>query len=255
MNLRVSQDGKLVIPLLGEIQASGKTTAEFERELNKKYSRFIRNPQVGVLVTESRQRVAVMGAVQKPGVVELTGPRTVMDALALAGGISERAGNQVHVYRQDDKGGRQSIVMDLTMLANSGGRMGGEGVVPGGLLLQAGDVVNVPQSGMFFVDGAVRKPGSYSLGRSYTLTQALAIAGGVDPELADYDSLTINRRETPEKVQVIPVNLEEVSAGRAPDPQIRPDDVVLVPMSGFKYFVKRFVGTIFSGVSAGALVR
>ena len=52
--------------------------------------------------------------------------------------------------------------------------------------VQAGDVINVPQSGMFFVDGAVRKPGSYPLTQSYTLTQALAIAGGADVDLAEY---------------------------------------------------------------------
>ena len=49
--------------------------------------------------------------------------------------------------------------------------------------VQPGDMINVPESGMFFVDGAVRKPGSYPLGRQYSLTQALATAGGIDTEL------------------------------------------------------------------------
>ncbi|MGH7929751.1 MAG: polysaccharide biosynthesis/export family protein [Candidatus Binatia bacterium] len=249
--LRVSQDGMIVVPLLGQMEVRGKTTGDLERELNQRYAKFIRNPQVGVLVMEFRQRVSVMGAVQKPGVFDLTGPRSVVDALALAGGVTERAGNQVHVYRHDANGGRQSIVMDLTMLANGGTNLSTDKL---NFSLQAGDVVNVPQAGMFFVDGAVGKPGSYPLGRDYTLTQALAIAGGVDPELANYSEVTINRRQSVEKVKIIPVDLNEVSAGRAADPQLQPDDVVLVPMSSFKYFVKRFVGTIFSGVSAGSFV-
>jgi polysaccharide export outer membrane protein len=157
----------------------------------------------------------------------------------------------VHVYREDGKGGRQSIVMDLTMLANGGGIAGNDKM---NFALQAGDVVNVPQSGMFFVDGAVKNPGSYALGRSYTLTQAVAMAGGADPELADYTEVTINRRQAAGTAQVIPVNLTDVSAGRAPDPPVQADDVILVPMSSFKYFVKRFVGTIFSGISAGSFV-
>jgi polysaccharide export outer membrane protein len=253
VTLRVSQDGMVAIPLVGQMAVRGKTTGDLERELNKRYARFIRNPQVGVLVTEFRQRVSVMGAVQKPGVFELTGPRTVVDALALAGGVTEKAGNQVHVYRQDAAGARQSMVIDLTMLANSTGE-----TVNGGahinMPLQAGDVVNVPQSGMFFVDGAVGKPGSYALGRNYTVTQAVATAGGADPELADYEAVTINRRVSPEKVEIIPVDLKAISAGQAADLQLQADDVVLVPMSSFKYFVKRFVGTIFSGVSAGSFM-
>ena len=79
------------------------------------------------------------------------------------------------------------------------------------LPVQAGDVINVPQAGMFFVDGAIGKPGSYPLGRNYTLTQALATAGGVDPELADYSAISIYRRNGPTKVEVIPVNYEGIS--------------------------------------------
>ena len=189
-----------------------------------------------------------MGAVRKPGVFELTGPRTVIDVLAMAGGIAETAGNQVHVYRQDAKGARQSIVIDLVMLASNGGQViGPDGPASVNMLLQPGDVVNVPQSGMFFVDGAVGKRGSYPLVRSYTLTQAIATAGGMDPELADYGGVTINRRVSPEKLEVIQVDFDAVRSGQVPDPIIQPDDVVVVPMSGFKYFVKRFVGTLISG--------
>jgi polysaccharide export outer membrane protein len=251
--LRVSQQGVIVVPLVGELQVKGMTSADVERELRQRYAKYIRTPQVGVMVTEYRQRVSVMGAVQKPGVFELTGPKSVIDMLALAGGVTERAGNQVHVYRQDNQGGRQSIVIDLMLLANSAGVMADD---KSGLALnsplQAGDVVNVPQAGMFFVDGAVGKPGSYPLGRNYTLSQALATAGGVNPELADYSAVSINRRHGPNKMETIAVNLDTVTAGTAADPQVLPDDVILVPMSSFKYFVKRFVGTIISGISIGS---
>jgi polysaccharide export outer membrane protein len=207
------------------------------------------------MVTEYRQRVSVMGAVQKPGVFELTGPKTVLDGLALAGGVTERAGNQVHVYRQDEKGNRQSMVIDLmTLASNAGTIMDDKNSQAVNMALQAGDVVNVPQSGMFFVDGAVGKPGSYPLGRNYTLSQALATAGGVNAELADYSTVSINRRRGPQGMEAITVDLNAVMAGTTNDPQVQPDDVILVPMSGFKYFVKRFIGTIVSGVSVGSLV-
>jgi polysaccharide export outer membrane protein len=251
--LRVSQQGMIVVPLAGELNIKGMTVADVQRELAKLYSKYIRNPQVGVMVTEYRQRVSVMGAVQKPGVFELTGPKTVIDMLGLAGGVTEKAGNQVHVYRQDEKGNRQSMVIDLMILANATGAVtDGKNTQAVNMPMQAGDVINVPQSGMFFVDGAVGKPGSYALGRNYSLRQALATAGGVDPELADYSAVTINRRHSSDKMETISVNLDAVIAGSATDPQVQPDDVILVPMSGFKYFVKRFIGTIISGVSVGS---
>ncbi|MGH7843956.1 MAG: polysaccharide biosynthesis/export family protein [Candidatus Binatia bacterium] len=252
--LRVSQQGMIMLPLIGEIAVKGKTTAALEQELAKRYDKYIKRPQIGVLITEYRQRVSVMGAVQKPGVFELTGPKTVIDMLAWAGGVTEKAGNQVHVYRQEAEGARQSYVIDLMVLANSSGLINDRSAAMVNMPVQAGDVINVPQAGMFFVDGAVNKPGSYPLGRYYSLSQALATAGGVNPELADYDSVSIFRRRSPTSVETIPINLSSVMSGSAPDPQIAPDDVIVVPMSSVKYFVKRFVGTIISGVSVGALV-
>jgi polysaccharide biosynthesis/export protein len=252
--LRVSQQGIIVVPLVGEVTVKGKTPAEVEQELASRYSKYIRNPQVGILVAEYRQRASVMGAVQKPGVFELTGPKSVIDMVALAGGITEKSGNQVHVYRQDENGKRQSMVIDLLALANPSGHV----VDPKSadlinLPVQAGDVINVPQAGMFFVDGAVHKPGSYPLGRSYTVTQALATAGGADVELADFSEISIYRRRGPAKVETISVDLEKIRAGSSEDILVQADDVVIVPMSPGKYFVKRFIGTLIGGFSGGSV--
>ena len=71
--------------------------------------------------------------------------------------------------------------------------------------------------------------------------------------LTDYDEVTIYRRRSPANAEAITVDLNAVNRG-AKDPIIEPDDVILVPMSGVKYFVKRFVGTIISGVSFGSFV-
>ncbi len=256
LNLRVSQEGAVELPLIGRVNIKGKTTAEVEQELRNRYQKYIRYPQIGVLVTEYRQRVSVMGAVQKPGVFELTGPKTVIDMVAEAGGITEKAGNQVILYRKEPNGTRQTAVIDLLALANPSGEViDAKNAHVVNLPVQAGDVINVPQAGMFFVDGAVRKPGSYPLSRSYTLTQALATAGGVDPELADYASISIYRRLGPTNVKTITVDLDGVMAQKAADPRVEPDDVILVPMSSMKYFVKRFVGTIISGFSVGPAIR
>jgi polysaccharide export outer membrane protein len=171
--------------------------------------------------------------------------------VAQAGGITEKAGNQVLLYRLQPNGQRETAVIDLMVLANPSGQIiDSKDATMVNMPVKAGDVINVPQAGMFFVDGAIRKPGSYPLSRNYTLTQALAAAGGADVELADYGSISIYRRHGPTNVETITVDLNDVRAQKSADPKVQPDDVIVVPMSGFKYFVKRFVGTIISGTSA-----
>lgn len=252
VTVRVTHQGHVTLPLLGELSVKGMTAPELERTLRKRYERYLYNPQVGVLVQEYRQRVSVIGAVQKPGVYELSGPKTVIDMLAMAGGLTDKSGNQVHVYRNDDKG-KQNIVIDLSVLAGPSPMVQARDSHLTNMPVKVGDVINVPPAGMFFVDGAVAKPGSYPLGRAYTLTQALATAGGVDKELYA-SNVTIFRRQGPQQADAISVDLHDIQAGRAADPQIAPDDVIVVPVSSAKYFVKRFVGTIISGFSIGGLV-
>jgi polysaccharide biosynthesis/export protein len=243
VTLRVSQQGMITLPLIGEIKVLGLTSAGLERELRNRYDKYMYNPDIGVLVTEYRQRVSVMGSVQKPGVFELSGPKTVIDILAMAGGVTEKAGTQVHIYRQGAKG-RESHVIDLLVLASNATLINADNAGLITMPVQAGDVINVPPAGNFFVDGAVKLPGSYPMGRRYSLTMALATAGGVDRELYSSD-ITIFRRKG-SGMENISLNLDAILAGSAADPQIEADDVILVPISGARYFVKRFVGQLFS---------
>jgi polysaccharide export outer membrane protein len=234
--VRVSQEDKITLPLLGDIAVAGMTTSGLEQLLRERYDQYLHNPQVNVFIKEYRsQPVVVMGAVRNPGVQQLTGPKTLIDLLSMAGGINDRAGSQVHVYRQGPEG-RQSYVIDLFLLANNPGMVN--------MPVQAGDVINVQQAGMFFVDGAVKTPGSYALNRPYTLTQALAVGGGVTRELASYSGVVIYRQRNGKEAEMIPVDLSAIWNGKASDPRIEADDVIVVPISTPKYIVRRFFGTI-----------
>jgi polysaccharide export outer membrane protein len=240
--VRVSQQGVISLPLIGELRVTGLTAAAVERELRKQYDKYIYSPQVGVLVTEYRQRVSVIGSVQKPGLFDLTGPKTLIDILSMAGGVSDRAGTQVHIYRQGPNG-RESHVIDLLVLASNASLINANNA---GLIttpVQSGDVINVPAAGMFFVDGAVKAPGSYPLGRRYSLSQALATAGGVDRDLSSSD-ITIFRRKGTSGAEPINIDLNEVMAGSTSDPQIEADDVIVVPVSTIKYVYHRAFGQL-----------
>ena len=240
MEVRVSHEGVITLPLLGDIPAAGLTTSALERSLRERYDRYVRNPQVGVRVVEYHgQPVSVLGAVRNPGVFELTGPRTLVDLLSRAG-VDDKAGTQVHVYRQGPEG-RESYMIDLLAVTTNPELVS--------FPVQAGDVIHIPQAGMFFVDGAVGKPGSYTLNRPYTLTQALATAGGADVELAKASDIVVFRWGNGAEPERIHVDLDQIMEGKASDLQIQSDDVIFVPMSGFKYFVKRFIG----GIGLGSL--
>jgi polysaccharide export outer membrane protein len=235
--VRVSQQGIITLPLLGDLSVTGLTASGLEEVLRQRYSKFIHNPQVGVYVKEYRgQQIAVLGAVKSPNVYQLTGPKTLVDLLSMAGGINERAGTQVHIYRQKPDG-RQTYIVDLLALSNNPSLVN--------MPVQAGDVINVPQAGMFFVEGAVGRPGSYPFNRPHTLTQALAVAGGVTETLADYSNVAIfRRRDMMTEADRLSINLKEILAGQAVDPPIEADDVIVVPMSTAKYIIERFIGTI-----------
>jgi polysaccharide export outer membrane protein len=105
VQVRVSQQGMIKLPLLGQLKVGGLTSSDLETLLQKRYGEFIHDPEIAVFVREFRsQRVSVIGAVNKAGVIDLTGPKTLIDILSMAGGVNDRAGNQVHVYRQNSDG-------------------------------------------------------------------------------------------------------------------------------------------------------
>jgi polysaccharide export outer membrane protein len=251
LTVRVTHQGQISLPVVGEVAVNGLSVSGLDIRIREAYDKYIYNPQVGVLIKEFRQRASVIGAVQKPGVFELTGPKSVIELLAMAGGVSEKAGSQVHIYRQRGKE-RETHVIDLAVLANSAGLINAGNAAMINMPVEPGDMINVPEAGMFFVDGAVHKPGSYPLGRRYSLSQALATAGGVNIEL-NADDISILRRRAPGDMETIALSLDAVMSGSVPDPQIQPDDVIVVPTSAPKYLVKRFIGTLLGGVSIGAL--
>jgi polysaccharide export outer membrane protein len=247
--VRVSQTGVINLPLLGEVSVTGSTVSGLEEKLRQLYDKYIYNPQVGVLVSDFRQKVSIIGAVHKPGEFVISGPKTLIDLLAMAGGVSPTAGTQVHLYRRGPNG-QESYVIDLLVLASNPGSYNDKNI---NQPIQAGDVVNVPQAGMFFVDGAVKTPGAFPLSRQYSLTQALATAGGV---VVDFNSSSISifRRKT--GMEPMSFDLDAILAGSTSDPQIEADDVIVVPINTFKYVYYRVLGQIIGwGFTAGRMGR
>ena len=111
----IRPDGKISIPLVGEITASGKTAIDLQREVAQKYSQYIAQPSVTVVVKEvNSPKVSVLGEVKNPGVYKIKERATVLDAIAMAGGLTEYAKkNKITVIRVDGGGAQKHMKFNL----------------------------------------------------------------------------------------------------------------------------------------------
>lgn len=117
---RVNSNGQVSLPLIGGVMAGGLTIPELEAELSRRYADgYLQKPQVTVFVEEfASQRVTVEGSVEKPGIYPISGKTSLLQAVAVAGGLSELADLQgIILFRQVD-GKRMGAVYDMRALRN-----------------------------------------------------------------------------------------------------------------------------------------
>lgn len=139
----VRPDGKISVPLIGDVQAGGKTPSQVAAIIKDKLSAYIRDPNVAVILTELRShdflsRVRVTGAVRTPRSMPYRPGMTVLDAVLEAGGTNDFAApNRAKLYRN---GKKKTDVIDIA-LADILAR----GKLESNLELRPGDVVTIPE--------------------------------------------------------------------------------------------------------------
>ena len=221
--LPVRPDGKISLPLLHDIQAAGLTPLQLRDKIAAALGEFMPNPEVSVTVMEVKSyRVSVLGEVQKPGVLQLTGDLTLLQAISLMGGVLPEAdGEKGFLLRRDRK-----IPIDFDRLAQRGD-------LSQNPKLEAGDSVVVPLADSVYVSGEVKKPGAVKFAGDLTLLKALTQAGGLTP-LAAGSRVDIIRGD-PEKKSRIRVDVDRIM--RSPDGnqdvRLRPNDIITVPQRRF----------------------
>ncbi len=107
----VRSDGKISLPLVGELMAGGQTPLQLEQEITKRLQNYISEPEVTVIVQDSKsQRINILGMVARPGSYLLTGSATVLDAIAMAGGFKDFAKQKsIYVLRANGDGTQKRI--------------------------------------------------------------------------------------------------------------------------------------------------
>ncbi len=108
-DVRVNSNGQISLPLVGGVMAGGRTIPELEAELAKKYSDgYLQKPQVSVFVKEfTSQRVTLEGAITKPGIYPITGKTTLLQAIAMAGGIDDKVADLGGIVLMRQVGGKR----------------------------------------------------------------------------------------------------------------------------------------------------
>jgi polysaccharide export outer membrane protein len=245
--IRIDPGGELDLPLIGKLRAAGFTTTQFKAELIRQYSGELLKPQVSVeIVDYGSQPVSIMGAVNHPGIHQVKGRKTLMEVIAQADGLRPDAGSRVNISRQIQYGPiplptAKTDASGKFYLADVGVKDLLAGMHPAeNILVYANDVITVPTAEGVFVIGEVKKPGEFSLKTdTVTVLQALANAEGFGPTPAPQNARIVRLVPGTWERKVIPVDLIKILAGRAEDIALRPNDILVVPVSGVKKFASR----------------
>ena len=229
--VRVSEDGKISLPLIGEIEVKGITKTDLEKKLSQLLEeKYLQNPQVTVFIREYQsKRVSVLGAVSNPGPYELLGRQTLLQIISQAGGITNESGKEIIVIREVEVGVSTSLKISIDDLFLKGdARLN----IP----LQPNDIVNITIDRIvnIYVFGQVRRPGALGVRRSNipTLLQAIGQAGGFS-ERASKRGVLIKRIDDDGKEVKIKVNVKSIIKGKKKDIQLLENDVVIVPETVF----------------------
>ena len=218
VDTRVSASGFITMPLVGQVGVAGLSTAAAETKIASMLQSggFVKNPQVNLLVTAlTSQQVSVLGQVNRAGRYPIDGPRSVLDLLALAGGISPDGGDVVTVIRKRN-GKVLKDQIDTAELMHSADMTGNSDV-------QAGDIIFVDRAPRFYIYGEVQRPGQLRLERQMTVLQALSAGGGLTLRGTER-GLRVKRRDQDGKLQTIDVKGDDL---------LQPNDVVYVKESLF----------------------
>jgi len=225
---RVSEDGTINLPLIGELPVSGLTATEVANRLEALLeAKYVQRASVSIQVREFRSKpIAVLGAVRQPGDLAFSGRWTLLEAISAAGGLTEAHGDAIHVVRRADTGLTDQIsiaVDDLILRADP------DANIP----IFANDVINVMAKVdvTVFCVGEVKTPGAQSFQSTdrITVLTAIARAGGLTDRASK--KIQVKRRERDGKEVEFEVDYRRILSGKDADVPLQGGDVLVVKES------------------------
>ncbi|HEX7721965.1 MAG TPA: polysaccharide biosynthesis/export family protein [Pyrinomonadaceae bacterium] len=259
--VRVDQRGMIHMPMITEeITAACLTEAELQQKIATRYLEYKRNPVVDVFIKEYQsQPVSIVGALNNmhPEGSQFRLHRQVrlLELIALSGGLSERAGQTVNIVHttgadlcskspvapgnDSELGALVSYRLSDTM----------HGLPEANPILRAGDIVVVPEGAQAYVVGNVLKPSTIPLREPTTVSRAIAMAGGTGMSSRKERVRIVRQIPGSQIKQEIYVDLTAVEKRKAEDIILLPNDIVDVPTSGTKSFLRSLMGAVAPAMS------
>jgi polysaccharide export outer membrane protein len=281
---RVSTDDVLELPIVGDVDVSGKNERELRDEIKQELARYVHDPQLDLFVQhyESRE-VAVLGMVQKPGLYTLNkSTSTVLDAIGRAGGMTTDAASRVILVHSEPSesalegpqprhdfssfDGTSDVTDPFAGERNSAKGGPPEDIqtesdtteptvidlgVPTdqnklSVRVRPGDTIIVPTAGLVMVKGWVQNPGAYKIVPGMTVLGAVAAAGG---EMFS-SSVTLLRTGEYGTKETKSLNLTKIANEQEPDVKVLSGDVVVIDRSAVG-FVPYVVYSLFTRLGTG----
>lgn len=254
--IRVNNTGTIQLPMIdSEVIAGCQTERELADKVKEAYKKYLLNPHVTVAVQQfNAAPVALIGAVNAPGRFQLQRPIRVLELLAFANGPAERAGSTIEVIRNTSlpycdgsmlisppEAEDQLMSLKLTDTL--------KGIDASNPYVRAGDIIRVSEADLakVFVGGNVRAPQALNVKDSVTLSQAIAMAGGLSPD-AKPERIKIRRQLTGSvnRAEII-VNLKDIQSQKRDDEILQANDIIEVPgpkPNVFRDFFKMVIPSI-----------
>ncbi len=219
----VTDDGQVVLNVLGKVQVAGLTASEIEARLKTLLETYLAKATVSVQVIEFASKpISVIGAVVRPGRINATGTTTLIQAITQAGGLTGAHGRELYILRTGRNGLSEQVAVDIEELMVTGNP---DLNIP----LAPNDLVNVPVDTpiTIYIMGEVMKPGKaqFRSSQTPTLLQAIADAGG--PTDRASKTVMIKRIENG-KQQSIKINFRDIIRGKRADFVLKDNDTIWV---------------------------
>jgi polysaccharide export outer membrane protein len=241
---RVDEQGDLAVPIIGVFHVAGQTALEargqIERALLEK--QILNHPQAVLSILEyTAPSVTIVGEVGSPGKYPLLVPQKLVDVLALAGGPTLLAGNEVQIVPRDPDS--KPIVVHYSRNADP--------KIIEDVFVHPGDTVQMKRAGVVYVLGAVNRPGGYVMQEDghLNILQAISLANGTS-QLASIKNVYLIRKNADGSEVDMAIGYKKIVQGKAGDIQLHATDILFVPTNNTKAFFSSTQGVLSSAASA-----
>lgn len=244
----IDVSGNLNLPRVGRVHAAGLTVEQLENDLTQRFKEYLQEPIVNITVTEFHsQPVAVLGAVERPGTMQIQGNKTLYQVISEAGGLKDYSGNTIEIARRIEYGelplrdakldptGKYSVAT-LNIRDVMSGKNPQDDIA-----VKPNDTITIPRADLIYVVGSVNKAGGFPLSEREQITalEAVSMAEGLDHNAAAKSARILRTDEVTHAHTEIPINLKLIMNGKTEDVPLKANDILYIPNNTGKVVAAR----------------